>query len=93
MAAGNTIANAPPLLLAAVAIADHRIRREIGGRVSSWIQTTPHTVTLTVRVGDLSANQIYHAGELALRESDLDSFAGVIRDVFVGRLRGKAVSV
>lgn len=84
MAASNTITNAPPLLLAAVALAQHSIRKATKApRISFWIQTTPHTVSLTVRIDDRTLCRHY-AGQMVVEQEEVARAAEKIAQEFSG---------
>lgn len=84
MAATNTITNAPPLLLAAVALAQHSIRKSTKApRISFWIQSTPHTVSLTVRIDDRILCRHY-AGQMVVEPEEVAHAANRIALEFTG---------
>jgi len=86
MAATNTITNAPPLLLAAVAMAQHSIRKSTKApRISFWIQSTPHTVSLTVRIDDRMLCRHY-ASQMVVEPEEVAHAAGRIAQEFAGAI-------
>lgn len=84
MAASNTITNAPPLLLAAAALACHEIKRQLRPpRMSWWISTTPHTLTLAVRI-DTWVHTMNWARQMVEEPVEIETAAGTIAGAFIG---------